>query len=220
MSRSFGAIWLTTVSPIRTSPPVMSSSPAIIRSAVELPDPDGPTRIMNSPSLMSRSMSRTASKPSGYRLVTLSRTISDIPSPSYLSLTAAGRQTGDDAALEEQHEDDDGDGHDDGGRGDVPRRGGELRLAGEERQSGRDSAGVVRGRQRDREQEVVPAENEDQDRGGEGPRSGERQDHFRERLERRRAVHLCRLLEVPGDLAVEGDEHVDRKREREGEVGD
>src|SRR4051812_47055465 len=194
MSRSLGAIWLTTVSPIRTSPPVMSSSPAIIRSAVDLPDPDGPTRIMNSPSLMSKSMSRTASKPSGYRLVILSRTISAIPSPSWLSLHGARRQPGDDAALEEQHEDDDGDGHDDRRRGDVPRRSGELRLAGEERQRGRDGAGVVRGRQRDREQEVVPAEDEDEDGGGEGPRRGKRQNHLRERLERRRAVHLCRLL--------------------------
>ena len=34
---------------------------AIIRSAVDLPQPEGPTRIMNSPSAMSRSMSLTAS---------------------------------------------------------------------------------------------------------------------------------------------------------------
>ncbi len=45
----------------------MSSSPAIIRSAVDLPQPEGPTRIMNSPSLMSRSTFLTASNPSGYR---------------------------------------------------------------------------------------------------------------------------------------------------------
>ena len=43
----------------------MSSSPAIMRSAVDFPQPDGPTRIMNSPSLMPRFMSFTASKPSG-----------------------------------------------------------------------------------------------------------------------------------------------------------
>jgi hypothetical protein len=53
------------VSPIFSSPSVMSSSPAIIRSAVDFPQPDGPTRIMNSPSLMSRSIALTASKPSG-----------------------------------------------------------------------------------------------------------------------------------------------------------
>ncbi len=54
----------------------MSSRPAIIRSAVDLPQPDGPTRIMNSPSLMSRSICLTASKPSGKRLLTLSSVIS------------------------------------------------------------------------------------------------------------------------------------------------
>ena len=47
-----------------------SSSPAIIRSAVDFPQPDGPTRIMNSPSGISRSISFTASVPSGYRFVT------------------------------------------------------------------------------------------------------------------------------------------------------
>src|SRR5215468_6331939 len=36
-------------------PPVMSSRPAIIRSAVDFPQPDGPTRTMNSRSWISRS---------------------------------------------------------------------------------------------------------------------------------------------------------------------
>ena len=36
-------------------PPLISSSPAIIRSAVDLPHPDGPTSTMNSWSWMSRS---------------------------------------------------------------------------------------------------------------------------------------------------------------------
>jgi hypothetical protein len=65
MSRSFGALSLTTSPPMRSSPSVMSSSPAIIRSAVDFPQPDGPTRIMNSPSPIVRSMCLTASKPSG-----------------------------------------------------------------------------------------------------------------------------------------------------------
>ena len=54
-------ISLTTSPPIRSSPSVMSSSPAIIRSAVDLPQPEGPTRITNSPSSISRFMSLTAS---------------------------------------------------------------------------------------------------------------------------------------------------------------
>jgi hypothetical protein len=63
MSRSFGGRSLTTRSPIAISPEVMSSSPAIIRSAVDLPDPDGPTSTMNSPSAMSNDRSFTAGTP-------------------------------------------------------------------------------------------------------------------------------------------------------------
>src|SRR6185437_15568003 len=53
MSRSFGGTSLTTLPPIEMSPRVMFSSPAIIRSKVDLPQPEGPTRITNSPSAMS-----------------------------------------------------------------------------------------------------------------------------------------------------------------------
>src|SRR3954469_6829075 len=67
MSRSRGARSFTTSSPIRMTPSVISSSPATIRNAVDFPQPEGPTRIMNSPSWISRFMSLTASKPSGYR---------------------------------------------------------------------------------------------------------------------------------------------------------
>ena len=49
----------------------MSSSPTIIRSSVDFPQPDGPTRIMNSPSAMSRLTSFTAGKPSPYFLTML-----------------------------------------------------------------------------------------------------------------------------------------------------
>ena len=43
MSRSFGGTSLTTSPPMRISPPVISSSPAIMRSSVDLPQPEGPT---------------------------------------------------------------------------------------------------------------------------------------------------------------------------------
>src|SRR5262245_23237465 len=49
-SRSFGGTLLTIRSPMRISPPVMFSSPAIIRSSVDLPQPEGPTSTTNSPS--------------------------------------------------------------------------------------------------------------------------------------------------------------------------
>src|SRR3954447_12297213 len=64
MSRSRGATSLTTRGPIEISPEDASSSPATIRSAVDLPEPDGPTRIVNSPSAISRSRPSTARVPS------------------------------------------------------------------------------------------------------------------------------------------------------------
>src|SRR3954466_5471416 len=65
MSRSFGATSLTTRSPMRIVPSLDSSSPATIRSAVDLPEPDGPTSTVNPPSAMSRSSWSTAFVPSG-----------------------------------------------------------------------------------------------------------------------------------------------------------
>src|SRR5215831_16702754 len=52
MSRSFGGTRLTTRSPMRISPDAMFSRPAIMRSRVDLPHPDGPTSTTNSPSSM------------------------------------------------------------------------------------------------------------------------------------------------------------------------
>src|SRR6516165_1260029 len=56
MSRSFGATELTSVPSMRISPSLMLSSPAIMANNVDLPQPDGPTRAMNSPVCASRSM--------------------------------------------------------------------------------------------------------------------------------------------------------------------
>src|SRR5438132_2547186 len=70
-------------------PAVTSSSPAIIRNSVDLPQPDGPTRTRNSPLAISRDTPSTATTPPEKTFVTLSRTISatrtikeSIPHPS------------------------------------------------------------------------------------------------------------------------------------------
>src|SRR3954449_5116714 len=161
MSRSFGERSLTTSPPIFSSPLEMSSSPAIMRSAVDFPQPDGPTRITNSPSAMSRLRSFTASKPSGYRLVTWSRTISDMRWLSFsLALDGARRQAGHDAALEDQHHDDDGNGDHDRRSGDGAGRLLELRRARELRERRGNGLRAFRRGQRDREHEVVPREDE------------------------------------------------------------
>src|SRR5579863_1477933 len=59
-SRSLGRISLTTSPSISIVPSSTSSSPAIVLSNVLLPQPDGPTNTVNSPSGMSRSIPRTA----------------------------------------------------------------------------------------------------------------------------------------------------------------
>jgi len=73
MFRSFDGTRLTTRSPIRSCPAVMSSSPATQRSAVVFPHPDGPTRTRNSPSSISRSRSSTAVTSGAYFFVTWSK---------------------------------------------------------------------------------------------------------------------------------------------------
>ena len=56
MPRFDGGTSLTSSPAIFSSPDVISSSPAMVRRSVDFPQPDGPTKTMNSPDLMSRSM--------------------------------------------------------------------------------------------------------------------------------------------------------------------
>src|SRR3954452_24404915 len=84
------------------SPEVLSSSPTIMRSSVDFPQPDGPTRIMNSPSATSMLTSFTAGKPSPYFLTMFFMSMAAMRS----TLHCAGGETGDDLALEQQDDDD------------------------------------------------------------------------------------------------------------------
>jgi hypothetical protein len=59
MLRSLGGSSLTHTPPIKSSPELISSRPAIIRSTVDLPQPDGPTSTTNSRSVICRSTART-----------------------------------------------------------------------------------------------------------------------------------------------------------------
>ena len=56
--------------PMRSVPAVADSSPAIVRSRVVLPQPDGPSRAKNSPSWIVRSRASSAFTPPGYTFVT------------------------------------------------------------------------------------------------------------------------------------------------------
>src|ERR1700733_15566880 len=79
MSRSLGGRSLTISPPIKMSPEVSSSRPAIMRSVVDLPQPEGPTSTTNSLSGISRLMLRTTSTLSN-RLTTLRNATSAIVS--------------------------------------------------------------------------------------------------------------------------------------------
>src|SRR5262245_399680 len=74
MSRSLGGRSLTTRSPIAISPAVISSSPATMRRVVVLPQPEGPTRTMNSLSRIVRLTSLTACTSSYFLFRSLSTT--------------------------------------------------------------------------------------------------------------------------------------------------
>ena len=61
MPRFEGSTLFTTCPSKVISPLVMLSSPAISRNSVDLPHPDGPTKTMNSPLRISRSIPRITS---------------------------------------------------------------------------------------------------------------------------------------------------------------
>jgi hypothetical protein len=63
MSRSVGPMALTTLPSMEQVPPVIVSSPAIMRSSVDLPQPDGPTSTHSALSGMAIDTPFTASTP-------------------------------------------------------------------------------------------------------------------------------------------------------------
>src|SRR6266571_8251929 len=78
--RALGGRSFTTCPPISTSPSVGRSSPAIIRSSVVFPDPEGPSSTRYSPSLVRRSMPSTAgSSTKTFRTPLVSTTAMRVP---------------------------------------------------------------------------------------------------------------------------------------------
>jgi hypothetical protein len=80
MPRRAGGSSLTLAPPIRRSPELMSSSPAISRKSVDLPHPDGPTNTVNERSGTVISTPATTSSPPKNFRTRLSST-STIPHP-------------------------------------------------------------------------------------------------------------------------------------------
>src|SRR5687767_6442726 len=117
MPRFDGASAFTIVPSKVISPEVMSSSPAIRRSSVDLPQPDGPTKTMNSPEKTSRSTPLiTSTRPKDFLMF-----LSSICAME-LALYAAGGEAGNDLALEDEDEDDERYGDDHRRRHDVAPR--------------------------------------------------------------------------------------------------
>src|SRR5512132_1888323 len=178
----------------------MSSSPTIIWSSVDFPDPDGPTRITNSPSAISRLTSSTAASSPPNRFVTFLIEISLIGIPPRSSLYSPAGEAGDDPALEQQDDDDDGDRYDDGCGRDRRRRLIELRFPAEERERGGHRPSGLGRRQRDAEDEVVPRREERDDGRREHAWGRERHHDLPHRLPGRGSVDLRSLLERARDL--------------------
>src|ERR1700758_3108173 len=111
MSRSRGRTFETSLPPIRMCPASSGSSPASILSAVDLPEPEGPTRTRSSPSLIVRfSLSTAALGVPGYRRGASSYWPEAISVPS---LERAHRQSANHSLLRRPAGEDDRDAGDD-----------------------------------------------------------------------------------------------------------
>src|SRR5690554_5509508 len=111
MSRSAGWRSLTCRPSMSMLPPSMPSRPAIMRKVVDLPQPEGPTRTMNSPSATSTDTSSTT-RPSPKVFVRLRM---ERDATLCFLLHCAGGEAGDQPALYQKEADEDRD-HGDGRR--------------------------------------------------------------------------------------------------------
>src|ERR1700674_4833482 len=89
MSRSLGGRSFTTRSPMVISPPVISSSPATMRSVGDLPHPDGPTSTTNSLSRTWRFTSLTACTSSYFLFRSFNRTCAMRPSSGVVTVSGS-----------------------------------------------------------------------------------------------------------------------------------
>src|SRR5262245_61352194 len=114
MPRSLGVLSLTRAPPMRRSPEVMSSRPAMSRRRVDLPQPEGPTKTTKSLSAMSRLTPWIVSiRPNAFR-TSLSTTLA-----MALPLDGAGGEARHDLSLEDEDENDERQRDDHGCRHDV-----------------------------------------------------------------------------------------------------
>src|SRR6478735_2506395 len=229
MSRSFGGRSFTTSSPMRSSPSVTVSSPATIRRAVDLPQPEGPTSTSISPSSMTRSSSRMPTWPFGYTFVTPSN-VTDATGTSrvggarvgwvrWSSLHRPGEQAPHEVALQgEEHDERQRHRHEGGGGEQLPVL---APSAGERRQAYR-HRGVLGdvADERQGDEVVVPHPEELEDPEGGERRHRQRKDQPPEHRGVVGAVDAGRLHEVLRQRREVVVQQEDRQRQAERDVGE
>src|SRR4026208_659294 len=209
MSRSFGGRSLTTRSPIEISPAVISSRPATMRRVVVLPQPDGPTKTMNSLSRIVRFTSLTACTSSYFLLRSLRTTcaIGFSPSNRFSGVGCPGRlasplhgagEAGDVVLHEERIDDGDRDRAQQRPRHELPP---EIDVAADQlRDDPPRNRHLLRRRQEDqRVDELVPRKGEREDAGREDAGHRDREDDANHRPEAGGPVDAGALLELLGN---------------------
>src|SRR5918992_4670955 len=176
MSRSRGGKGSIRSALMRISPPLGCSSPAIKRSTVDLPQPEGPSRMQNSPSVTSNeTFFKTSVAPKRLdRFFIASEAIH--PPGIDSTFDCAGAQAANNTALKNQGQNDQWDGRDSGRCSDLAPWHGVL--AGEQRNAYWKSLNGWIRHNDERKKELVPCIDEYQQRGGEYSRRRQRQDHL------------------------------------------
>src|SRR5262245_4884871 len=214
MSRSRAATSFTTRPLIAIVPEVIDSRPATMRSVVDLPQPDGPSSTMNSPSETVRLTSSTAAVAApGKRLVT--RSSLTIATRRPLS-DGAGRHSLDDLFGEEGVDDDDrndGDHYPGGDHPDIN----EL-VSHELLQAQRQGALGVVGDQDHREEELVPEQDQIENDGRDDRGHADGHGDAPEDLQLRVAVHSRGVEEVLRQAGEEALQDVDRQGQLRADV--
>src|SRR6185437_3518524 len=216
MPRAAGGNPVTSRPAMTMRPSSAVSSPATRRSVVDFPQPDGPRRTSRAPDGAAK-LTRSTARASPHSLLTPSTEIADNDFPLAPLLDSAGGKAGDDLALDDDGEDENRQ-HDDERRR-RQRSPGKL-LEGEhvvdgDRQGARLAAG-----EDDTENEVVPGEDEGEDRGDDDAGARQRQGDAAEGLPQRAAVDERRFLDVGRQGLEEADHDPGDDRHGDDEIGD
>src|SRR5687767_6372408 len=216
MSRFCGGSGSMRWSPIKISPLLGASRPAISRKIVDLPQPEGPSRMQNSPSATSKEMFfKISAAPKRFDKCFMESAAIGPPEfqlePACQSaFHRARRQTAHDTTLKNQGEQDQRHRRDGRCRGDLAP--GHGVFSREKRDTDRQSLDVWIGHDDEREEEFIPGMDKNQQRGGQDTRCGERQNDLIKSLYSAAPVEQSGLFDFAGHFAKESRENPDRQR--------